>query len=361
MEVKKTVLGKLEKCYALAMLEYNGRKHFMAAAEKINKCLMFGLDGALEETVWEEPGGVMSMVQVPDSNGVFLATHRFYSPNDSKDAKIIIAEPLTRNNWRIRTLVELPFVHRFDILQSGGINYLIACTLKSGHKCKDDWSSPGKVYAAALPEDLRIYDKNHQLPLQVIAEGYTKNHGYYRGNEGLCDNAVISCDGGVYHYTAPGKDGEKWTIEKLIDTPASDAALIDMDMDGEKELFVLSPFHGDTVSIYKKCREKYKKIYEYPEKLEFLHAFLGGNINGIPTVVVGHRKGKRKLLAFRYHQTNGYQAETLDTGAGAANVLRYRYGEKEIIIAANRESDEIAMYELIEREDAKEKMQSRKK
>ncbi len=348
MKVKKTILGELEKCYSLCLLDYNQKKHILVAAEKINKCLLFDMNGKLEETVWEQPGGVMSMVQVPGSNGVFLATHKFYSPNDSAEAKIVIAEPITKNNWKIRTLVKLPFVHRFDILQKNGVNYLIACTLKSDHTYKEDWTSPGKVYAAILPDDLSGYDEENQLQLQVIAEGFTRNHGYYRNHPGECDSAVLSCNNGVYHFTAPGNQGDKWVIEQLLDTPASDAVLIDLDRDGSKELFVMSPFHGDTVSIYKKYNGTYEKIYEYPQKLEFLHAIYGGDINEIPTVIIGYRKGKRELLAFRSDYMGGYLVERLDMDAGAANILHYKLDDKEIVVATNREIDEIAMYELAE-------------
>ena len=39
-------------------------------------------------------------------------------------------------------------------------------------------------------------------------------------------------------------------------------------------------------------------------------------------------------------------ADKLDEGCGAANVLHYVHDGKEILIGANREINEIAMYEL---------------
>ena len=64
MKVNKIKTHELEKCYAISPLTYNGAEHILSAAEKVNKCLLFDLDGNLEETVWEEPGGTMSMVPV---------------------------------------------------------------------------------------------------------------------------------------------------------------------------------------------------------------------------------------------------------------------------------------------------------
>ena len=70
---------ELDRCYSIAPLHYQGKDHILVAAEKVNKCILFDLDGNPEETVWEEPGGTMSMVQVPGTDGWFLATHQFYT------------------------------------------------------------------------------------------------------------------------------------------------------------------------------------------------------------------------------------------------------------------------------------------
>lgn len=343
--MEKKVLAKLEKCYSIAPLQYQGAPHILVAAEKTDRCVLFDAQGNEKATVWNSPGGVMTMVQVPETDGQFLATHKFYSPNDSREAKIIIATPDGNGKWEIRTLVDLPFVHRFDILRSGGDYYLIACTLKSGHEYKEDWSSPGKVYAAKLPRDLSGFDENHQLELQVIKDGMLKNHGYYKVVENGVVSALICSDNGVFRFYPPEARGDQWTVKQLLDTPASDATMIDLDQDGKMELIVLSPFHGDEIKIYKNVEGEYQEVYQYPEKAEFLHAIWSGRLNGKAAAVIGHRKGARRLLAFTWNdEKKNYVFKTLDEDCGPANAYGYSLDGKDVLIAANREIDEIAMY-----------------
>lgn len=349
MKATKKVIGNLNKCYSIAPLHYQGKEYFLVAAEKQDPCYLFDTDGNQVDTVWTGPGGVMSMVQVPGSDGCFLATHKFYSPNDSKEAKIVIVTPKGKGDWEVRTLVDLPHVHRFDIVTRNGIHYLIACALKSGHEFKEDWSMPGKVYAAVLPDDLNAYDEEHQLELTVLKENMLKNHGYYKVEDEGVQTSIISADCGVFQFIPPAKEGEDWEIRTLIEDAASDAVLIDLDEDGEKELAVLAPFHGEFIRIYKKTDGVFQKVYQYEKSADFTHAIYGGLLCGKPAVVVGHRKGERNLIAFTYDsKAKAYKSEILDYDCGSANVYHYVKDGKDIIIGANREIDEIAMYTVEE-------------
>jgi hypothetical protein len=111
MKFDKKVIAKLNKCYSIAPLYYKGYQCLLVAAEKLGPCYLFDLNGNLLDTIWEGPGGVMTMVQVPDTDGQFLAVHEFYSPNDSANARIVVATP-GENGWKISELVSLPFVHK---------------------------------------------------------------------------------------------------------------------------------------------------------------------------------------------------------------------------------------------------------
>lgn len=342
MKIEKKIMGTLTKCYSIAPLHYRQKDHILVAAEKQDACIMFDLEGNQEEVVWEGPGGVMTMVQVPGTDGQFLATQKFYSPNDSQNAKIVVATPKREGGWEVQTLVELPFVHRFDILERGGVRYLIACTLKSGHRHKDDWSIPGKVYAAVLPDDLGRFNEKHQLELEVIQDGMTKNHGCYRAEEQGVTTVLISAEQGVFQFVPPESPERKWEVRWLLSEPASDAVLEDLDGDGERELIIISGFHGGEVHIFKQIDDRYQPVYCYPDA-EFAHAVYGGEFCGKKAVVIGHRKGSRDLLAFTWNGSE-YVVHKLDRDCGPANVCHYIYNGKDVLVSTNREINEIAMY-----------------
>ena len=340
IRVEKKVISNLTKCYSIAPLFYKGKEHFLVAAEKVDKCLLFDMEGNQEEVVWEEPGGVMTMVQVPGTDGQFLATHKFYSPNDSKEAKIVKVTPDGNGNWEVKTLVDLPFVHRFDILERGGVRYLIACALKSGYEYKDDWRFPGKVYVAVLPEDLSGFDEEHQLELTVLKDNMLKNHGYYRVEDGGVQTSVISCDNGIYQFVPPADPDSEWEIRTLTTDAASDAVMVDFDGDGVKEIAAIAPFHGEKIRFYKKVDG---------EDCEFLHSIYGGTLCGKPAFVTGHRKGNRDLMAFFYNREKGsYEVEYIDHDCGSANVYHYVKDGKDMLVSTNREIDEVALYTITE-------------
>ena len=349
MKIEKKVISNLTKCYSIAPLHYQEKDHILVAAEKVDKCLLFDTEGNQEDVVWEEPGGVMTMVQDPGTDGQFLATHKFYSPNDSKEAKIVKVTPIEKGNWEVKTLVDLPFVHRFDILERNGVRYLIACALKSDHEYKDDWRFPGKVYAAVLPEDLSGFDEDHQLELKVIKDGMLKNHGYYKVEDEGVQTSVISCDGGVFQFIPPIEPDGEWEIRTLTTDAASDAVLVDFDEDGEKELAAIAPFHGDKVRFYKKVDGAFKLVYEFGESRNFLHSIYGGLLCGKPALITGHRKEERDLMAFTYNKEKAsYEMEYIDRDCGSANVYHYVKDGKDMLVSTNREIDEVALYTITE-------------
>lgn len=345
MKYQKKVISDLNLCYSLAELTYKGQHCFLVAAEKHDPCYLFDEAGTKIAEPWAGPGGVMTMQQVPEHDGQFLATNEFYSPNDSKNARIIICTPDEEGKWDVRTLVDAPFVHRFGILKRNGIHYLIICCLKSGHEYKDDWRFPGGVYAAVLPENLDDFDENNQLKLVKLKDGMLKNHGYCATTIDGVECALVTCDEGVFLFTPPESPVEQWEIKQLLDVPASDAVICDFDSDGKLELGIIEKFHGDVLSIYRiNDQGKYEKCWEYPEKLEMLHAIWAGTLCGKKRFVVGNRRGNRKTIAVSW-EAGEYQTEIIEENTGAANILHFMNKEgKDIIVAANREINEVAMF-----------------
>ena len=352
MKIEKKVISNLNKCYAMSELRYGGKRCFLVAAEKRDPCYLFAEDGTQLETVWTEPGGVMTMTPVPGADGAFLATHKFYSPNDSKEAKIVIAEPKDGEGWQIRTLCEAPFVHRFGVLSRGGVNYLLVCCLKSDHQYKEDWRFPGACFASELPKDLSGFRDGKTLRLEPVMEGMLRNHGFSIVKRDGYDAALVACEEGTFLFAPPAAPGRDWEIEQLCAVPSSDSVLIDFDGDGKPELGCISPFHGSSLTIYRLDEfGNYVPCWKYgaPEsETGMIHATWAGTLLGKPTWAVGWRKGTRCTIAVTCE--NGvYKTETIDTNTGCANLMHFvNEAGQDVLVATNREIDEVAMYTITE-------------
>lgn len=348
MNVNKSVLADLKLCYAITLFEGEDGKSFIVATEKEGPCLRFDLEGNLIETLWEGPGGVMTLVQVPGRKDQILSTHEFYSPNCGADqARLVSATRRSKGDWQIRKLCDLPYVHRFGILYgSDNTSYLIACTIKSACEYKEDWRTPGKIYGALLPQDLTQFNKDHPLELKILRDNQLKNHGFFVAKDQK--SCYISTDAGVFHVTPPVHPGAEWTFECILEKAVSDICLVDFDQDGREELLTLSPFHGEELCVFHQDEAgSYQLQYQHADPLPFLHAIWSCEIAGKPCALVGHRKGERDLYRITWNASQQtYQFDRIDHDRGPANVCHFQYNGMDHVIAANRETNEVALYQI---------------
>lgn len=342
MKAEKTVLFSLDKCYALAKLTYRQEECFLVGEEKHAPSYLFHGDGRVIGPVFEAPGGVMTMEPLPGTDGEFLCTQEFYSPNDGKQARIVWCRP-QGEGWEVRTLVEIPMVHRFGILSRNGVRYLLVCTIKNDYTSRDDWRQPGAVYAAVLPEDLSAFHQDDPLRLYPIAAGLWKNHGFAKYMDDGVETALVGSQEGLFQFLPPQEPGGAWEIRQLLTDPCSDAVMADFDGDGLPEIGSITPFHGDALRIYKQDASGcYQPVWEMPYPMEMLHATFLGSRKGKPVWFTGCRKGVRQTLAL-YWSDGAYRADVLDDDAGAANALQL---DEDTLVCTNYTTGQVVLYRL---------------
>lgn len=340
MKIEKKFLTNLHRCYATSSTVIDGDRKILIATEGEGPCFMYEGEDFKQSTVWEGPGGTMSIIPIPGENGDFLAVQNFFPTFQSENAQIVWGKYID-GKWEIKTLFKLPYVHRFDILEAGEKLYFLGAVLCNSKTSKEDWSDPGKIYVGEIPNDL-----NENIELKVIKEGLTKNHGYCRSEYEGKMVGLVTAQEGVFRVTPPQSKDEEWTVEQIMDRPTSDVAVVDIDSDGEDELITIEEFHGKHFRINKKYGNEYKIVYEYEKEMDFGHVVWGGKLRGIPTIIGGYRRHDKDLFYIQCTDKERltFKTEVIESGVGPSNVAVINEKDRDIIISANRELGEAALY-----------------
>lgn len=344
MKIEKQKLFELENCYAVSAMTIRGRLKYFFAANNNTPCRAYDPADKSSEVVWENAGGTMSMIPLKGTNGEFLAVHGFMPRFMAAGTSIAWVRPAGKG-YDVKTLFKLPYIHRFDVFNAGGVRYILVCTIATTKKDFEDWSDPGKLWAGVLPDDL-----NDTIELKPIKEGLFKNHGYCRVNWNGKDAALISSELGIMSVTPPEKKDGAWAIENVISKPISDIALLDIDGDGEKEIGVIEPFHGDTFAIYKKAANAWEKVYTYENKLTLGHVAYACNLRGVPTIIGGEMQGEGELFYVQCESASPLRFKTclIDKGSKPSNVTVLNNEDNDVILVANCGTGEAAKYTVVD-------------
>ena len=340
MHIERRFLAGMNRCYAATHIDVDGQTRILLATEGEGPCLAWvGPDHEGPHTVWAGPGGTMSMVPIPGTNGEFLAVQKFFRMFEWEEAKLVHVKPAGDGSYRVTDALHLPYIHRFDLLPVRDRLYFIGCTLATRKASREDWSSPGKIFVGE-------YGGPVPLQVSVLKDGLTQNHGYSRLERDGRVSSLVTCREGAYEVTPPQQPGADWGVRQFMDWPISDIAAIDIDGDGELEFATIEPFHGSHFRVYKRDAGAYRMVYQHPEVSEFYHVVTGTTLAGKPVFVGGCRRGRQQLFYVHALQDDPLvlQAEVIEEGVGPSNVHVMHEPGRDIIVSANREKAEAALY-----------------
>lgn len=344
MKIRKVSLAQIDKVYAVCLLLVDGKTRLLYATEGQGPCYQFEFTGPdfKKSDVWEGPGGTMTIVPIPETNGEFLAVQNFFPTFQGQKAIVVRAKPKPDGAWDVKKVLDLPYVHRMDVFRVGDVNYFLGCTIANSKTSKEDWSDPGKVWLGVLPSS-----PEESFTVSPLLEHLTRNHGYARLQWKGKERAFVTANEGVHILTPPATPGGKWEIEKLLDRAVSDIAVCDIDNDGELELLTIEPFHGPTIAISKNVGNSYEIVWRYEDKpVEFAHVAWGGRLCGEPTFIAGYRRQACDLFYIQCESTSPlkFRVTMIEEGVGTANISVLRQGDQDAIAAANRTHGEAAIY-----------------
>lgn len=340
MKIRKEVLGELERAYATCIMEVNDELTYIVASEGHTSCIAYNAVTKESSVIWDKPGGTMNIIPVPNRKNEFVATQKFFPTFNSKESQIVHGKCDIDGNWTITPIMTIPYLHRFDLFLIEDELYFIGGVLCDDKEYKDDWSKPGRAVIGKMNDDI-----TKEFKLTTVIDGLTKHHGFCAGEWNGRKAFFVTAQEGAYVIYVPEKQDGKWETEQLLSCPVSDMSICDIDNDGELEIATIEPFHGEDGKIYKNVDGEWKVVCNHT--YEFGHVVWGGTLAGEKSFIIGGRKGKQEVICYQYNEEIGIISKTLiDNVGGPSNISVINLEDKDVILAANRQIGQVAIYDI---------------
>ena len=341
MEFDKRKLSDADMGYFITHLNILGQDRIIAAPEANGPVLAFTPPSCEAAVLAAEPGGCMGFAPVPERDDAFLMITRFYPIFKSEAAGIDLFQAVDGLNspWQGKRIIDLPFVHRICMVSNGIAHFLVAASVCGGKDFQDDWSRPGKTYVAAVPQA-----PEGPWNLLPVMEGIHRNHGMHVGSFAGRSCVYIAGDEGLFALEIPEPGSKEWKARPILKHPISEVYTADLDEDGQDEIAVIEPFHGNAMSVYKNIQGDWLKVYS--AELAFGHGLWAGQLGGEHVVIAGNRAERKDLVCFQVTSTDPFAMKecVIDAGSGSTNMAVIETPQGKALVTSNPGHKEYALY-----------------
>ena len=341
MQFKKNSLARLNMPYPLGVVVREGKRCVVAATEDHGPILLAQPPFHETTEMVPGPGGCMALVADNERPETLFAIMGCFVGYKFQTGGVYRISPDPGS--AAEKIINLPFAHRIDFVRRGGTRFLIAATLAADKSDPADWSRPGSLYASLVP---RAHGETWELT--PVLEGIHRNHGLVTARFMGRRSVLVSGTEGLFAADLD-TDGPDWGFRQVLNHEVSEMAVSDIDGDGAEELITIEPFHGNSLHVYKLVGSQWQLAWE--TGLEYGHCLLAGMLNGVRTILVSNRAGKRDLLLFEFNAPPAGGKgiadpirHVVDPGAGAANMLVVSHEGADRIFSTNQAAGEIVSY-----------------
>jgi hypothetical protein len=155
---------------------------------------------------------------------------------------------------------------------------------------------------------------------------------------------------GLYFMKIPESPDGPWEVETIAEGEHSDAFAYDWDESGSLQIFAISPFHGNTVTIYRRELGRWSGTV-IADDISMGHVLWAGELLGRAGLLVGGRDGQKELRLYRKSgpRGKGFSYELIDEGIGPTQIAVVDCGKDSAgLIVAAHGVNQVRLYSLTE-------------